>query len=163
MSRLLFFAVLLLLTGPAQTTTAQTTEHGLEAFIPDTTALPEGCAPRPLDATAPPFLTRNPMASEDSTFVQAVTRGVFRGTLPTARPEAALMGVYQTADEMGIFAFRFADDALARQARDAASTSGGVQVLQAQGPLLAMVWREGPEDACYTALEEHVTSVLAEE
>jgi len=163
MSRLLSLAVLLLLVGPPQTATAQATERGLEAFIPDTTALPTGCAPRPLDDTAPPFLTTNPMTSEDSTFVQAVTRGVFRGTLPTAYPEAALMGVYQTADEMGIFAFRFADDALAQQARDAASTSGGVQVLRAQGPLLVMVWREGPEDACYTALEEHVTAVLTEE
>ncbi|NBC16824.1 MAG: hypothetical protein GVY18_05835 [Bacteroidetes bacterium] len=163
MSRLLFLAVLLLLAGPPQTATAQATEHGLEAFIPDSTALPEGCAPRPLDDSAPPYLTSNPMASDDSTFVQAVARGVFRGDTLEADPEATLIAVYQTDDEMGVFAFRFADDALAQQARDAARTSGGVQILQTRGPVLVMVWREGPEDACYTALEKHVTSVLAGE
>lgn len=163
MSRLLLLVAFLVLVGPDQIATAQATEHGLDALIPDTTALPDGCAARPLDDSAPPFLTTNPMASDDSTFVQAITRGAFRGDAPADRVEAALMGVYDSNHEMGIFAFRFDDDALAQQAHDAAEANAEAQFLRVQGAVLVMVWRDGPEDACFKALTDHVASVLAVE
>lgn len=162
-AHLLLTAVLLLAgcAGSTQpTTTTSTSVEGLDALIPAT--LPAGCTARSLDDDAPPFLTANPMTSTDPAFVQGVSNGAFRGDAPADRITEALMAVYDSGHENGMFAFRFDDRAIAEQAGAFLQENEDAQFVRVQGNTLVAVWRDGPEDACFSALTAHAASIIGQ-
>ncbi len=132
----------------------------LEALIIDPTALPEGCTVRPLDDNAPPFMTSNPMASDGATFIEGISMMAFRGDGSPAAIEEALMGVYDSTHELGIIAFRFSDPVTAQEAHEAATSNADGQEILRRGNTVAIIWRDGRDDACFQALSSHAKGAL---
>lgn len=147
--------------GATHTTSAPSAATpGLSLLIPQTDALPGQCTARALDAEAPPFLTANPMASAAASFREGAGNMAFRGDAPVDRIEEALIGVYDSSHEIGIFAFRFDDPALAQRAGEFIESNDEAQFVLVKDATLAAVWRDGPEDTCFNALATHLAAVL---
>lgn len=147
--------------GPPATDADASPPATLAGLLPAEGDLPAGCTPRPLDDTAPPFLSANPMVSGDPAFVQPLLEGAFRGDADASQVEEALFGVYEAPHEVGLFAFQAADAAGAEQLQALADRNADAQFIRRSGAVLALVWRDGPDDPCFQRLTAHVAGALA--
>ena len=133
----------------------------LAGLLPPDGSLPASCSPRPLDDTAPPFLTANPMTSADPAFVRPLFEGAFRGDADPSQAKEALFSLYEAPYEVGLFAFRMANAASAEQLQTLAEQNADAQFIRRSGPILALVWRDGPDGPCFQRLTAHVAEAMA--
>lgn len=165
MLRLLVFLTVVFAFGCAssQPMPASTASASLQALIVGASELPAGCTARPLNDEAPSFLSANPMAADEAGFIRGVSEMAFRGDGPADEIEEAMIGVYDGTHELGLFAFRFTNTEIAEQARDFAERNEEGQEILLDGTTLVVIWRDGPEDACFQTLANHAKQTLGVE
>lgn len=149
--------------GCASSQPTATPTASLEDLIVDASELPDGCTVRAVNDDAPPFITGNPMASGDPDFIRGILEIGLRGGGAAEDVEEALVGVYDSNHELGIIAFRFTSAEVARQARAAAESNADGQEILLDGTTLAVLWRDGPDDACFQTLADHARQTLGAE
>lgn len=160
MLRCLLLLTVVFAFGCASSQPTPTATASLEDLIVDASELPTGCTVRAVNDDAPPFITANPMASGDPAFIQGIIEIGFRGDGSAEDVEEALVGVYDSSHEIGIIAFRFTSTEVARQARAAAESNADGQEVLLDGTTLAVLWRDGPADACFHTLADHARQTL---
>lgn len=156
-SLLVLFVLVACLSTP---TTAQDAPQGLLRFIPNVEDLPSGCQVRTLDDKAPPFLTSNPQASGDPTFIKNMVEMVFRGGVQSSNVEEALMGAYQSTHEVGLLAYFFNNNEEAKKARNVAVGNEEAQEILLKDASLVLIWRDGSTDTCFEAITNHVRTAM---
>lgn len=155
-----FLAAVLVLSCFVPTAFAQNAPPALEALLPESDALAEHCIPRALDSAAPLFLTSNPQASDSVDFRSGLAEMAFLGDVPATHVERALIGAFAASHEVGMMAFRFTSEEAASRAANIARETEQAQVILTQGSVLAMVWRDGPPEACFETIVSHARDAL---